>query len=117
MRKAALGRPKHLTTLRFPASYDRSGCGGRQPPLFALACLRCVRTALCSGKGADARLYYQRLQQFDQWSEPGELCEVGISARELDPYPSVYCKLAGGQIATNPGGRRFCGVWINPPLQ
>lgn len=38
-------------------------------------------------------------------------------AREFGQYPSVYCKSAGGQIATNPEGRRFCGVWIDPPTQ
>lgn len=38
-------------------------------------------------------------------------------AREFGQYPSVYCKAAGGQIATNPEGRRFCGVWIDPPPQ
>lgn len=38
-------------------------------------------------------------------------------AREFGQYPSVYCKAAGGQITTNPEGRRFCGVWIDPPPQ
>lgn len=38
-------------------------------------------------------------------------------AREFGQYPSVYCKSAGGQIATSPEGRRFCGVWIDPPPQ
>ncbi|SDM01131.1 hypothetical protein, partial [Paracoccus chinensis] len=38
-------------------------------------------------------------------------------AREFGQYPRIYCLSAGGQIATNPEGRRFCGVWIDPPPQ
>lgn len=38
-------------------------------------------------------------------------------AREFGQYPSVYCTTAGGQVVTNPEGRRFCAIWIDRPLQ
>ena len=38
-------------------------------------------------------------------------------ARAFGEYPSVYCTSAGGQIVTNPEGRRFCAMWIDPPSQ
>ena len=38
-------------------------------------------------------------------------------ARAFGEYPSVYCISAGGQIVTNPEGRRFCAIWIDRPSQ
>ena len=38
-------------------------------------------------------------------------------AREFGQYPGVYCTTAGGQIVTNPEGRRFCAIWIKRPSQ
>lgn len=32
-----------------------------------------------------------------------------------DPKPATWCTAAGGQVATNTEGRRFCGIWIDPP--
>lgn len=29
--------------------------------------------------------------------------------------PALFCEPAGGQVATNTEGRRFCGIWIDPP--
>ena len=34
-------------------------------------------------------------------------------AREFGQYPQVYCTTAGGQVVTNPEGRRFCAIWID----
>ena len=36
-------------------------------------------------------------------------------ARAFGKYPGIYCTGAGGQIATNPDGRRFCAFWIDQP--
>ena len=33
-------------------------------------------------------------------------------AREFGKHPEVFCTSAGGEIATNSDGRRFCGIWI-----
>jgi hypothetical protein len=38
-------------------------------------------------------------------------------AREFGRFPRIYCEDAGGQIVENPDGRRFCGVWIDPPVR
>lgn len=38
-------------------------------------------------------------------------------AREFGQYPGVYCTTAGGQVITNPEGRRFCAIWIDRPSQ
>lgn len=38
-------------------------------------------------------------------------------AREFGQYPQVYCTTAGGQVVTNPEGRRFCAIWIDHPSQ
>jgi hypothetical protein len=38
-------------------------------------------------------------------------------ARAFGEYPSVYCTSAGGKIVTNPEGRRFCAMWIDPSAQ
>lgn len=38
-------------------------------------------------------------------------------AREFGKHPEVFCTSAGGEIATNSDGRRFCGIWIDPPKQ
>ena len=38
-------------------------------------------------------------------------------AREFGQYPQVYCTTAGGQVVTNPEGRRFCAIWIDRPSQ
>jgi len=38
-------------------------------------------------------------------------------AREFGQYPGVYCTTAGGQVVTNPEGRRFCAIWIDLPSQ
>ena len=38
-------------------------------------------------------------------------------AREFGQYPQVYCTSAGGQVVTNPEGRRFCAIWIDRPPQ
>ena len=38
-------------------------------------------------------------------------------AREFGDYPGVYCTTAGGEIVTNPEGRQFCAIWIDPPSQ
>lgn len=38
-------------------------------------------------------------------------------ARAFGKYPRVYCTAAGGQVATNSDGSRFCGIWIDPPPQ
>lgn len=38
-------------------------------------------------------------------------------ARAFGNYPRVYCTAAGGQIATNSDGSRFCGIWIDQPPQ
>ena len=38
-------------------------------------------------------------------------------ARAFGEYPGVYCTSAGGQVITNPEGRKFCAIWIDPPLQ
>lgn len=38
-------------------------------------------------------------------------------AREFGQYPGVYCTTAGGQVVTNPEGRRFCAIWIDRPSQ
>lgn len=34
-------------------------------------------------------------------------------AREFGKHPEVFCTSAGGEIATNSNGRRFCGIWID----
>lgn len=36
-------------------------------------------------------------------------------AHKFGEYPNIYCRSAGGEIAQNPDGRRFCGIWIDPP--
>jgi hypothetical protein len=38
-------------------------------------------------------------------------------AREFGKYPQAYCTTAGGQVVTNPEGRRFCAIWIDRPSQ
>lgn len=38
-------------------------------------------------------------------------------AREFGDYPGVYCTTAGDEIVTNPEGRQFCAMWIDPPPQ
>ena len=38
-------------------------------------------------------------------------------AREFGKHPQVFCTSAGGEIATNSDGSRFCGIWIDPPEQ
>jgi len=38
-------------------------------------------------------------------------------ANQFGQHPGVYCSSAGGQIVTNPEGRRFCAMWIDPPAQ
>ena len=38
-------------------------------------------------------------------------------ANQFGQHPGVYCSSAGGQIVTNPEGRRFCAMWIDPPPQ
>ena len=38
-------------------------------------------------------------------------------ARAFGEYPSIYCTSAGGQIVANPEGRKFCAMWIDPPVQ
>ena len=38
-------------------------------------------------------------------------------AHEFGQYPGVYCSTAGGQVVTNPEGRRFCAIWIDSPSQ
>ena len=38
-------------------------------------------------------------------------------AREFGKHPEVFCTSAGGEIATNSDGSRFCGIWIDPPKQ
>ena len=36
-------------------------------------------------------------------------------AREFGQYPGVYCTTAGGQVDTNPEGRRFCAICVDRP--
>ena len=38
-------------------------------------------------------------------------------ANQFGQHPGIYCTTAGGKIATNPEGRRFCAMWIDPPAQ
>lgn len=38
-------------------------------------------------------------------------------AHKFGEYPSIYCRSAGGEITQNTDGRRFCGIWIDPPAQ
>jgi len=38
-------------------------------------------------------------------------------AKAFGQYPGIYCPTAGGQIVTNPEGRRFCAFWIDHPPQ
>ena len=38
-------------------------------------------------------------------------------AHAFGEHPSVYCTSAGGQIVANPEGRKFCAMWIDPPVQ
>ncbi|MFN7025840.1 MAG: hypothetical protein ACK4QP_15280 [Pseudorhizobium sp.] len=38
-------------------------------------------------------------------------------ADQFGQYPGVYCTTAGGQVVTNPEGRRFCAIWIDRPSQ
>ena len=38
-------------------------------------------------------------------------------AHKFGEHPRIYCTSAGGQIATNAEGRRFCAFWIDPPTQ
>ncbi|MDQ2068222.1 hypothetical protein Q9295_17825 [Xinfangfangia sp. CPCC 101601] len=38
-------------------------------------------------------------------------------AHKFGDYPNIYCRSAGGEIAQNTDGRRFCGIWIDPPAQ
>lgn len=38
-------------------------------------------------------------------------------AKAFGQYPGIYCPTAGGQIVTNPEGRRFCAFWIDQPPQ
>jgi len=38
-------------------------------------------------------------------------------ADQFGQYPGVYCTTAGGQVVTNPEGRRFCAIWIDHPPQ
>lgn len=37
-------------------------------------------------------------------------------ARAFGRFPSVYCGDAGGTIFADTDGRRFCGIWIDPPV-
>lgn len=36
-------------------------------------------------------------------------------AHRFGDHPNIYCRSAGGEIAQNTDGRRFCGIWIDPP--
>lgn len=38
-------------------------------------------------------------------------------AKAFGEYPRIFCTSAGGQIVTNPEGRRFCAMWVDPPTQ
>ncbi|WP_299476186.1 hypothetical protein [uncultured Paracoccus sp.] len=38
-------------------------------------------------------------------------------AKAFGEYPRIFCTSAGGQIVTNPEGRRFCALWVDPPTQ
>lgn len=38
-------------------------------------------------------------------------------ANQFGQHPGIYCSTAGGQIVSNPEGRRFCAMWIDPPAQ
>lgn len=34
-------------------------------------------------------------------------------AREFGRHPGVFCTSAGGEVATNLNGQRFCALWID----
>lgn len=38
-------------------------------------------------------------------------------ARAFGKYPGIFCEAAGGQVATSADGGRFCGIWIERPLE
>lgn len=38
-------------------------------------------------------------------------------AKAFGQHPRIYCTTAGGQVVTNPEGRRFCAFWIDLPSQ
>lgn len=38
-------------------------------------------------------------------------------AKAFGQHPRIYCTTAGGQVVTNPEGRRFCAFWIDQPAQ
>ena len=38
-------------------------------------------------------------------------------AREFGRFPRIYCEDAGGTIFADTDGRRFCGIWIDPPVE
>lgn len=38
-----------------------------------------------------------------------------ISAKDFNP--KYFCTSAGGTEVTNPKGRKFCAIWIDPPSQ
>ena len=38
-------------------------------------------------------------------------------AREFGRFPRIYCEDAGGTIFVDTDGRRFCGIWIDPPVE
>ena len=38
-------------------------------------------------------------------------------AQAFGKYPGVYCRSAGGEVATGVSGRRFCAFWIDPPTE
>jgi hypothetical protein len=38
-------------------------------------------------------------------------------ASAFGEHPSIFCTAAGGTIVTNPEGRKFCAMWIDPPVQ
>jgi hypothetical protein len=37
-------------------------------------------------------------------------------AREFGRFPRIYCEDAGGTIFADTDSRRFCGIWIDPPV-
>jgi len=38
-------------------------------------------------------------------------------AQAFGKHPGVYCRSAGGEVATGVSGRRFCAFWIDPPAE
>lgn len=38
-------------------------------------------------------------------------------AHAFGKYPKIFCERAGGELATSNSGRRFCAVWIDPPVE